>query len=178
MLASSPCAVIWLVSLVVVEPVQRHSIRAYAHVLKEVLEVHPSSAHRDAPSAVACVRLMIGLRAPLNHVDPDSSCRRPSSTDIVTMIALGVTGVPVKASARFDHSGQQMRGLHHLLRSTFAKAAAIRRDLLDDREPPELGSYRDWTPDRHCTLALLCAFIQSISASRWMEHWSASSAMA
>jgi hypothetical protein len=72
----SPSAITWLVTAVVVDPLDRHLRRRFTHVLKEGFKaISPAVAHFDAACAVVHEVLAFGvvaagLNGTPNHVEP------------------------------------------------------------------------------------------------------------
>ena len=71
-----PAAISWLVALVVVDAIYRHSCRPFAHVGEERREVAPAVAHRDATSAISGI---FDCQAPFFYPGPNLIGRSPSA---------------------------------------------------------------------------------------------------
>lgn len=68
--SSSPCAVLWTISRVIILPFQCQSIWFESHVGEEVGKLLPTVAHLNASPSVIVISDGVGIVAPLEHVVP------------------------------------------------------------------------------------------------------------
>lgn len=94
---AGPLAIVWTVTLGIVDALKRQAVRAVAHVGIERREVvSPSVAHRDAARSVAVVVWMVRVVATLTHGVP-----RPVLTLLASSRGAVVARFVLQASAAF-----------------------------------------------------------------------------
>jgi hypothetical protein len=72
LLACRPPAILFKITLIVVNPVDSHIRWAFANVFKKIDKIQPAFAHRNAPAPVIRPFSSVGIRASANNVQPNT----------------------------------------------------------------------------------------------------------
>lgn len=108
-----PSAIFWMVISVVVDSIKRHTIRALAHVTKEVLEEHPALTDGNTPTTVVRIVPVRRIKAAFFHCCPGFISRRFNPLGSMPMprqpcSVLAMAGLHVSSPDMRNHSLSQL----------------------------------------------------------------------
>jgi hypothetical protein len=75
-----PSAIFRAVVTVIVNSIQGHSVRRFAHVVKEIFKTAPSLTNTNAPATVSWIIVVRRISTSLDHGSPPRVGRRPAHT--------------------------------------------------------------------------------------------------
>jgi hypothetical protein len=121
-----PAAVTRLIVTVVVDAIQRHVIRTFAHVSEKVAEAVwslPPFTYLDAAPAIGLPEFVLGVRASCSHPTPSLPHCRPLADLSVPVTKVSLTSPLVhQAAARLYSSVTNMAALDDFLGAAIASA--------------------------------------------------------
>lgn len=69
-----PSAILFTVSFVIINPIERFVLWCYAHVVKKALKLSPLFTNSNSSAAITRIVIRVFVRATANHVHPSHVC--------------------------------------------------------------------------------------------------------